>query len=164
MQMRFFNQIGDIMRRYQDLQEQLTDDEFGHFFLGSWGITKDDPKKAEKVEQLQKEHAAITYLYSCKLEMSHDSDEDAIKPDMAILESVFERHLAYIARVHDCTKDNWRKHRFKGISKEYEACRHYLFQLSLPAWVDKLPDVVPTFDHKYPDFENEAPLPIPPID
>lgn len=146
MQMRFFNQLSDIMRRYEDLEFNLSDTEFGYMSLASWGIKKDDPEKTEKLALIRKEHAAITYLFNCRLETARETD--SIKPDMANLESALNRHLAYIEKVHGCNKDTWRKHRLKNVSKQYEACRHYLFQLSLPAWVDKLPTVIPVFENK----------------
>lgn len=157
MQMRFFNQLGDIKRRYEDLEFHLSDAEYGHMFLATWGIRKDDPDKAEKLALIRKEHAAITYLFNCKLEIAHDTD--AIKPDMSILESALNRHLAYIDRAHGCNQDTWRGHRFKSVSKQYEACNHYLFKMSLPAWVEKLPASIPTFENKYPDFNKKLNIP-----
>lgn len=150
MQMRFFNQLADIKRRYDDLAFMVSQPDIGTMFLATWNVKADEP---EKLALLREEHAAITYLAHCQMEMARDTDD--IKPDMAVLESVFNRHLDYIDRVHGCNAATWRKHPFKSVRKEYEACRHYLFKLSLPAWVEKLPAVIQTFDNKYPDFHKK---------
>lgn len=149
MQMRFFQPIADIRTHYENIERHVQDAKWGAMILETWGINKNDH---EQIAQIRKEHDAVTYLSNCQLEIAHG--KDSVKPDMLVLESALNRQLAFLSDIHDCTSDNWRTNRHKSVQKQYEACRHYLFKLTLPAWVEKLPERIPTFANKYPNFNK----------
>lgn len=144
MHMKYFQALGRIRDHYDEILERWIDDpEYGHMLLKTWNI--DPVEKAELIE----EREAIRYLVACQNMMAFD--ENAKKPKIEVVNRCFERHLAFLERVHGIHAYNVNKHRLKLARKQYKACRHYLFKFTLPAWVRNLPEEILTFENKYPD-------------
>lgn len=159
MKMKFSQSLDYILRHFNDIARELTNGQRGADLLETWNINVND---ADQVVQIRAEREALRYFSS--LDIMLVKDRDAVKPAISDLISAFTRHLAFLDDIFGCNENNWRKESDKVIRKQYEACRHYLFQLSLPAFVESLPERVPTFENKHPDFANEIELPIPPND
>lgn len=142
--MKYFQALADIRNHYDDVLKHMDEPKFGHFFLESWEI---DAKEKEKIIE---EKEALRYLTSCHLMLA--GDENAKKPTVEVVNRCLNRHMKYLEKIHKCDQKTVKTHPSKFIQKEYKACKHYLFQFSLPAWYEKMPNEVLTFENKYPDF------------
>lgn len=145
MKLKFSNSLDDIHRHYQEIDRELGRGERGASLLDSWGIDVDNP---EQLAQIKREQEALRYLTSCNVMLAHG--EDALKPDMEDLESAFNRHLTFLGEIFNCHLANWRNEPNRLVKGEYEACRHYLSQLTLPAWTQSLPERVYCYPNKHP--------------
>lgn len=154
MHMRFFNELFYIQNHYDNiLTNAEMDGERNWSLLETWNIRPED------IEDIREERKVLSYLLACKLSIARE--EKAVKPELAIVERLFNRQLMFLENVHGIHAYNANKHRNPMTRKKYKACRHYLFKFSLPAWVEKLPAEILTFDEKYGDLSEEALLPIP---
>lgn len=154
MQMRYFNEISYIQNHYDSILENAEANEKRNWsLLKTWNIFPED------IEDIREERKVLSYLLACRLSMARE--ETAVKPEREVVERLFNRQLAFLERIHRCHAYNVNKHRNPLVRKKYKACRHYLFKFSLPAWYEKLPAEILTFDEKYGDLSEEALLPIP---
>lgn len=149
MHMKYFQPIADIKRHFDDVLYNIKRFEeepegFGKHILESWGVNPDD--KAD----IQEEREALRYLLDCRLGVARDKNSN--KPSIDIMNRCLNRHLDFLERVPRIHAYNVNKHQSVLGRKEYKACRHYLFKFSLPAWYEKMPDVILSFENKYPDF------------
>lgn len=144
MHMKYRQPLADILRHYEMILHHIDDQIYGHLLLKTWGI---NPSEKEAIIE---EREALRYLVDCQIMIAHE--KNAIKPEIHVVNRCFERHLRFLETVHRCHAFNVNKHRSVLVRKAYKACRHYLFKFSLPAWVAKLPEEIPTFENKYPDF------------
>lgn len=142
MHMRFFNEIAYIQNHYDDiLTNAEANGERNWMLLETWGIFPKD------IEDIREERKVLSYLLACQLSMARE--ETAVKPELEIVERLFTRQLAFLERIHGIHAYNVNKHRNPMTRKKYKACRHYLFKFSLPAWYEKLPATILTFEEKY---------------
>jgi hypothetical protein len=151
MHIKYFQPIADINYHYEDALRHYDDSNFGqygHMLLKTWGLNETDEK------DLIEEREVLEYLLACRLTIARH--KSAKKPSLKVVERLFNRHLVYLEKIHKCDAYNVNKHRSKNIQKQYKACRHYLFKFSLPAWYDKLPNVIPTFEEKYGILKKET--------
>jgi hypothetical protein len=144
--MKYFQAIADIRNHYDDILPKFKNQKYGHVFLESWGI------KPTEEDLIIEEREVLRYLIGCQLSIV--SETNSKKPSIEAVQRCFNRQLLYLEKVHKCHTYNVNKHPSKLIQKQYKACRHYLFKFSLPAWYDKLPDEILTFENKYPDFNK----------
>lgn len=161
MKMRYFNEIAYIRNHYDDIIENAeVNGERNWMLLETWGIYPND------IEAIREERKVLSYLIACQLSMARE--ETTVKPSLEVVERLFTRQLAFLERIHRCHAYNVNKHSNPVIRKKYKACRHYLFKFSLPAWYEKLPAEILTFEQKYGYKtqrqlleEEELPLDIP---
>jgi len=142
--MKFFQAIADIKRHYDTILENFDNPRFGHSLLASWGINLDEK------HLIIEEHEALRYLVGCQINMVRDTN--AKKPSIDVMNRCLERHLRFLETIHKCHAFNVNKHPSSLVQKEYKACRHYLFKFSLPAWYEKMPAEILTFENKHPNF------------
>lgn len=143
MHMKYLQALADIERHYDDIL-QYFEIPYGEVLLKTWDI---DPSEKE---QLIEEREAVRYLLACQIMMAYE--ENAKKPEIPVVNRCLERHLGFLEKVYNCHAYNVNQHRLKIIRKQYKACRHYLFQFSLPAWYKRMPEEVLMFENKYPHF------------
>lgn len=144
MKMKYFQAIADIRNHYDDMCHYFDNEQWGYQLLETWEVSP-----TEK-DAIMEEREVLRYLIGCQHMLV--SDENAKKPTLDMVQRCFYRHLSFLEKIHHCHAYNVNKHSSKFIQKEYKACRHYLFQFSLPAWYEKLPDEILTFENKHPDF------------
>lgn len=144
MHMKYLQGLADMRHHYECIMQNMSNTNHGHLLLETWNINPCDK------DELEEEQEALRYLIGCQTGLVHDTN--AIKPSVQTINRCFERHLDFLHTIHDCHTFNHNKHRSKIIQEEYNACRHYIFKFSLPAWVEKIPDEILTFENKYPDF------------
>ena len=144
MHMKYFQSLADIERHYDDILVNIEKPKYGHPLLETWNI---DP--SEKLVLIE-EREALRYLLACQNMMARG--ENAKKPEIEVVNRCLTRHLAFLEHIHGVHAYNVNQHRLKTVTKQYKACRHYLFKFSLPAWVRKMPEEVLSFENKYPDF------------
>ncbi|PLS19478.1 hypothetical protein CVD28_03415 [Bacillus sp. M6-12] len=147
--MKYFQAIADIERHYEDILYNIDNPSpiSGHLLLETWDI---DPKDKEL---LTEEKEVLRYLIGCQLSIVRDTN--AKKPSLDVVKRCFERQLHFLEKIHKCHAYNVNKLSYahaKLIQKQYKACRHYLFKFSLPAWYEKMPNEILTFENKHPDF------------
>lgn len=147
MNVKYFQPLAHILSHYNMIMTNMEDTTYGHMFLKTWGISVEDR------EDILEEREVLRYLVDCKTEIADETNVK--KPSLEAVRRCFNRHLAFIEKHKGCHKYNVNKHKSVLVRKEYKACRHYLFQFSLPAWYAKLPDEIVTFDNTYPDFKNK---------
>lgn len=148
MHIKYLQPIFEIERHYDDIIRNIDRPKYGHLLLETWEIdSQDETVRKEIIEEKE----ALRYLLACQ-GMIARGDKNAKKPDIAVMNRCLERHLRFLETIHDCHAYNVNKHRLSNVSKQYKACRHYLFKFSLPAWYEKMPEEVLTFDNKYPNF------------
>jgi len=145
LKMKYFQAIADIRNHYDDILWHFENPKFGHMLLDTWGIN------LKEIEEIKEEREALRYLLDCQLMMA--KKENSKKPSVEIANRCFNRHLAFLEKIHGCHAYNVNQHRSTLVQKQYKGCRHYLFKFSLPAWYAKLPEEILTFEKKYPDFE-----------
>lgn len=142
MHVKYFQALADIRNHYDEILRCFRNSQFALMLLESWGI---DPSEKELILE---EREALRYLIGCQLMLVHD--KNAKKPTIEVVNRCLNRHLVFLEKIHNCHVYNVNKHRSKFIQKQYKACRHYLFKFSLPAWYEKLPAEILTFENKYP--------------
>lgn len=142
MKMKYFQAIADIRNHYDEILKSATRNQsFDWMLLETWNVSPED------IPAIQEERDALAYLIACQQTFARD--KTAMKPSVELVNRLFNRHLAYLADIFDCNASTFRKYDLPAVRKEYEACRHYLFQFSLPGWVEKLPAEIPTFEGKH---------------
>lgn len=149
MKMKYFQAISDIQHHYDDILYHIDNPSptLGHVFLETWDI---DPKDKNLIIE---EREVLRYLLGCQLSMVRDSN--AKKPFLDVVNRCFERELSFLEKIHKIHAYNVNRHPNPIVRKQYKACRHYLFKFSLPAWYEKLPNEILTFENKYPDFDKK---------
>lgn len=147
MNMKYLQPLANIHSHYDMIVTSMDDTNYGHMLLETWDIAIEDK------EDILEEREALRYLISCKGMIAHETNVS--KPTLEVVERCFKRQLDFIEKHKGCHCYNVNKHKSALVRKEYKACRHYLFQFSLPAWYAKLPDEVLTFDNTYPDFKTK---------
>ena len=140
--MKFFKEIGDISRHYEDMLRAFENERYGKGLLETWGVSW------EERELVFEELKVLEYLICCQRGVSFN--RDVHKPSIELVNRCFQRHLRFLETVHDCHQWNVNKHPFKDIVREYKACRHYSFKFSCPGWVKFLPDTILAFKSKFP--------------
>lgn len=148
MKMKYFQPLADIRNHYDDIVHHFNDSKYGLSLLETWGIELKDK------EDILEEREVLRYLVGCQIMLVHDYN--AKKPSIALVERTLNRQLSFLEDIHNCNAYNVNKHRSKLIQKRYKACRHYLFKFSLPAWYEKLPNEILTFENKYPKYRRES--------
>lgn len=139
--MKYFQTIADIEKHYTEIKRNFNNNKYSIGLLESWSIyPKDKPYIEEEAEVLR-------YLVGCQLGFVRDTKVK--KPTLAVVQRLFNRHLAFLKEVHGCHEGNVNKHPSILSRKEYKACKHYLFKFSLPGWVKKLPKELLTVEEKY---------------
>ena len=145
MNIKYFQPLADIKKHYDDIIDNFGGSRFQLSLLDTWGIKEEDK------EDIIEEHEALRYLVGLKINLVRDSN--SCKPNIVTVNRLFNRHLYFLEKIHNCPSSNVNKYPNPLIKKSYKACRHYLFQFSLPAWYDKLPEEVLTFENKHPNFK-----------
>lgn len=104
--------------------------------------------------QARQESAVFDYLLSVENHLAR-GENDAVRPDADYAIAVFQ---LWIDRLRDITgaPDERTLARDPFFKKQYEACKHYRFQFSLPGWVNKMPASVPTYASKH-NKQEETP-------
>lgn len=150
MHVKYFQSVADIKNYYREILE-IHDDIRGIYQNQQMQdvVVRVRAGEFKDKEELIEEYEAIRYLVSCRLMFAHD--ENAYKPSVEVMNRCLNRYLDYLNRLFNCNQDTFRGYEDKIIQKRYKACRHYLFQFSLPAWYEKLPPVVLSIANKYPD-------------
>lgn len=149
MHMKYFQAIGRIIDHYDDILREWDRSKYGHLLLETWGIEITSKEK----ELIIEEREVLRYLMGCQLSLVRDTNSK--KPKLEIAKRCFNRHLTFLEKIHSCHAYNVNKYKSKLVQKEYKACKHYLFKFSLPAWYEKLPEEILTFENQYPDFGKE---------
>lgn len=142
MKMRFFNEIAYICDHYDKIIANAeANGERNWMLLDTWGVQPSD------IDDIREERDVLLYLWACQLSMARE--KTAVKPELEVVERLFTRQLAFLERIHRVHAYNVNKHSNPMIRRKYKACRHYLFKFSLPAWYEKLPAKILTFEEKY---------------
>lgn len=145
MHLKFFQGVADIKNHYDDILKQFERGEYGLSLLETWNIGMNDK------EDIVEEREFLRYLLGCQSMIVRE--ENAKKPTIEVVNRSFHRHLSFLKEVFGIHEYNVNKYPDKLIQREYKACRHYLFQFSLPAWYAKLPHEILTFQNKYKNIE-----------
>ena len=147
MHMKYFQGVADILNHYDNILENFREDrKYGLSLLETWDVYPKDK------EDIIEEREVLRYLLGCQLGLVRE--ENAKKPTLEVVERCFNRQIAFMNKNHRIDDFNVNKYPNPIVKKEFKACRHYLFKFSLPAWYEKLPAEILTFDNKYPDFHK----------
>ncbi|AEO93313.1 gp42 [Bacillus phage G] len=145
--MKFFQQVADIQNHLEKVIDAFHEEKF--FLLESWGIDK-----SERIANILEEIEVCRYIIGCRLSIVRKNNVK--KPSYEAVSRCFNRHLYFLEKIHR-VKPNSRypssDYRYH-VTKEAKACKHYLFKFSLPAWVDKLPEEILTYENKYPNHKE----------
>ena len=141
MRMKYSQGLFDIKNRYTDILKQFENEKYGKGLLESWEIPLDEK------EQIEEEKEVLHFLLSCDGNLAHGTK--AIKPSLEAANRCFHRYLKLLNDVDGCDAKNVKTYPDKLVQREYNTCRHYLFQFSLPAWYEKLPNEVLTYEEKH---------------
>jgi hypothetical protein len=142
MHVKYFQPLADIKYHYDEVIKGLNrSSKYADMLLATWGV------KPEDESHILEEYEVLRYLLACQHMFAFDAN--VYKPPIYVVERLFNRHLGFLETVRDCHAYNVNKHSSKRTQKEYKACRHYLFKFSLPAWYQKMPDVVLTYQNKW---------------
>lgn len=147
MQMKYFQGIADILNHYNTMMDNFQENrKYGLELLETWNVYPEDK------DDIFEEREALRYLLGCRLGMVRE--KNAQKPSLEVVERCFQRHVAFMKEIHGVDDYNVNKHDDPLVKKEFKTCRHYLFKFSLPAWYEKLPEEILTFENKYPDYHR----------
>lgn len=148
MHVKYFQSIASIGNHYEDhfYNKRFYEEEGWEFTRLStkghmWGVDDD---------VLMREWKALEYLKCLQHGFALGEKENLLKPSPEVISDALNRHLDHIDKVFNCNADTYKKCPHKRVIKEYLACRHYLFKFTLQGWYDRLPDVLLTFENKYP--------------
>lgn len=143
--MKYFQAVGGIRDSYDTILECFDeiDDRFSQMKLKSRGLSSED------LPIIQEEVNVLRYIIACQRGLVYDGETNIQKPTIEAANRVFTRHLHRLDDVHGINATNANKFDNPIIKKQYKACRHYLFQFSLPGWVKNLPDEIESYDNKY---------------
>lgn len=166
MKVKYLQPLADIRKRYENFflqkkyfndlyKDKLSVKEINKYLSSNYELVTEDE------DIIKEEYLALCYLinlrYGFVSNRSYYTEEVMLnKPTNECIERTFKRHLFFLDEYLGCNEDNYKKYDLKIVQKEFLACKHYLFQFSLPAWVEKLPNEL-----KPLDFEDEEELPIP---
>lgn len=104
-------------------------------------------------QEIRRDIEILDYIYYCKTEVAKGHSRK--KPTVEEFLRVFTRHQRYLMRIHDVSAST----RVKSTDRKYltmkqaQACKHYIFNLKLPAYYDSLPRVIHTIEEKYPNSD-----------
>lgn len=168
MNVKYFQSLADIRKRYENffLQRKFFNEKYGDI-LSQNEISKKLSGHYELVTEdeniIKEEYLCLCYLVNLRhgfvTNRSYYKEEVILKkPTVECVERTLNRHLAFLDEHLQCNEDNYKTYDINIVKKEYLACRHYLFQFSLPAWVEKLPNELTPLN-----YEEEDELPIPKI-
>lgn len=103
------------------------------------------------IDELEEELLALKYLRSLQFGLAHHEKENLIKPTVDVMNRCLNRYLQYIEKVFGVKQNTLKekRERFPFTVKEYQACKHYLFQFTKRIWYEKLPEEILTFENKY---------------
>lgn len=150
MHVKYFQPIADLYRHYEDIMRNFEkDSKYGLMLLETWGIREED--KQDIIEEKE----VLRYLLACRHGIARKVNVK--KPTIEVVNRCFHRHLDFLEKIHKCHAYNVNKLTYPHaslIQKQYKACRHYLFKFSLPAWYEKLPDEILSFENRYPHFNK----------
>lgn len=142
MHMKYFQALADIKNHYDTILQVIkSSSEYDSMLLYSWGFMPSEEK------EIIEERDVLRYLVACQTMLTHDTR--VCKPSPEVVERCFNRHIRFLDNIHNCNVTNVNKHPSVLVRKEYKACRHYLFQFSLPGWVEKMPDEILTYEERY---------------
>jgi hypothetical protein len=147
MHMKYFQAIAEIKYHYDDILSNMDRPEWGHRLLKTWDIEPDDK------EAIMEEQEVLRYLLGCQLDMVRETNVQ--KPSIEAVNRCFQRQISFLEKIFRVNDYNINKHSSPSVRKQFKACRHYMFKFSLPAWYEKLPQEILTFDNKYPDFHKK---------
>lgn len=146
MHMKYFQSVTEIVDHLEKVLDISMDPgDFGWMLLDSWGVAPTD------LNEIREELEVCRYLVACQLMFAHG--ESVRKPTVEVVNRCFERHLVFLDRIHGIHAYNANKYPLPILRKRYKACRHYLFKFSLPAWYEKMPEKILSFDEKYPEMK-----------
>lgn len=147
-----FNQIASIKNHLEDVVRQMKKTStMSNITDWGWGITEKDTK-----EMIKEEILVCKYLIAYQLGIAN-GEQNIQKPTLEVVERCFNRHLVFLQETFKITPTS----KIPSTSymneslKEAKCCKHYLFQFRLPAWFDKLPAEILTYENKYNKGESE---------
>lgn len=157
MHMKYFQGIADVQRHYAEILSKFRDIDAPEgereimrlgalAFLESWNISLDER------EEIEEEHEVLRYLLGCQTRLVRG--QNAKKPTLEAVERCFNRHILFLNVIFRVDDYNVNKYPNPLIRKQFKTCRHYLFKFSLPAWYEKLPAEILTFENKYPNYHR----------
>lgn len=154
MHMKYFQGIADIQRHYAEILTRFKyldapDGEEELMKLGALALLESWDVSLNEREEIEEEHEVLRYLLGCQLGIV--SGRNAKKPSLAVVERCFNRQIVFMNKIFRVDDYNVNKYPNPLIKKQFKTCRHYLFKFSLPAWYEKLPTEILTFENKYPD-------------
>lgn len=151
MQMRYFQQLWQITHQYEEWVEIYESAQNPNENESLVRYNQIRLKHAEQYigpyHETKEEYEAVRYLANLRLGIAHDNR--AVKPDTEIINRALKRYLTYLEDVHGVVRNTKRTDHNSLALKEMKCCYYYLFKFSLPAWVEKLPPYIPTFEEKH---------------
>lgn len=135
---KYLQPLADIEDRYSDWLDMI---EKGDRLPARLRMLESDGWTMDDKELILREQNVLRFLIGRQNGFVHGGP--AYCPYRADVESCFHRHLTYLDETFGCNADTVRTFTDgykKMVAKEYHACRYYLFQFSLPGWVEKLPE------------------------
>ncbi|AJD93516.1 hypothetical protein JMA_41990 (plasmid) [Jeotgalibacillus malaysiensis] len=142
MHMKYFQSIAQMEKHYVEILSQFDEKrKHGLSLLESWNIFPKDK------EDIIEEREALRYLVGCQIGVVRE--QNAVKPKVEVIERCLTRHIYFLESTFGLTDENVNKSTDIISKKEFKACRHYLFKLSLPAWYEALPAEILTFENKH---------------
>ena len=157
VKMKYFQQIGHIHSKYEDLVRiHSANGIFGSYARKTlaYNYNLDTENPAHRA-QFNRELAALDFLISTAYGFSV-TDDVVYKPEKEDLEALFLRYMAMQRKICQMTDSELKRHSNPVARKTHRACSHYLFLLSMPAFYKNLPASVAPL----PDLANEPEIPI----
>lgn len=141
-----------LLLRFETHQDEMRTEDVAKFErLCSYEVDKlrfDKTLTPEQAfAQARQESAVFDYLLSVENNLAR-GETDNVRPGADYAIRVFQ---LWIDRLRDITgaTDESQLAKHPLFKKQYEACKHYRFQFSLPGWVNKMPESVPAFATKH---------------
>lgn len=161
-QIKYFQALADLMRPYQDffmystymLEDYYSEnkrdrkeqevfrslnDYIPHYFR-DFMHGRRETISLETVERIKYEMNLLSYMMGVRFDRY--ALEPLVRPKPEEIQELLQRLLDYYCDIYKRTPEEMYKHPNPLVKKMCLCCKYYIFQYSLPGYVNKLPEVI----------------------
>lgn len=162
-QIKYFQALADLMHPYQDffmysafmLEDYYSENkrnkdeemmltslntQIPHYFRDTMLFDRNENISIETVERIKYEMNILSYMMGVRFDRY--ALEPLVRPEPEEVQALLRHIFDYYCKLYRRTPQEMYKHPNPIVKKMCLCCKHYIFQYSLPGYVNKLPEVI----------------------